>query len=928
MIDEQNNQLGIQYAQATARIARLDFPVEWPNLFETLKSLLENDHVKKDNIKVYNILTYINQIIKILGTARIGRCKPAMQSKVPLIFPLIVRIYLESFEEWTSANSIDTENLTKLQVCYLSLKVLRRIACEGYEYPQKDQSVCEFMKLTISHFELLLENHQNFNKLDIYEKFVKCYGKLYFNLVTNSPANFILIPCSTNILVSYTKLLFEKAAIVYQENADVTGDFWENTTIRGFLILKKVINFITKKSVITLKARNDKASVETSIKKMNTEFLNETLIKNLIDVCMNWYLKLRPAELENWFIDPEEWINEQMAASYEYQIRPCAENFFQDLINSFPELLVPYLLNKIENDASHLSNDLDGFLKKDAIYTTFQLSAAAVSEMVDFDRLLVQIFLPEATNNSIPRDQARIIRRRVALIINEWSTVKCSEESKALCYNFFNDLLIGEDDKVVLLTAIQSIRTMVDDWDFNKDTFEPFLISIVTHLLRKILPSVSLTETRMYVLNTLSDIIIQTKPLINKDLLVEILQIVPNLWEIAANHTSESILSNSLLRLLRNLAGSLGSYSYLTWDIALPIISVACNPSSSHFHLLNEDGYELWASLLQNYSPKEHGFDRKFIELLPYLEFGVESHTEVLTILLEIIKSYMLILTQEEIFACQSFQIIFSEISKFLLKLREDALQLILEIWEIMVLANESDYENILLTNFYKAGILSALFDCIFKEESLSAHQCGQLLQVVSRIAYVNPGALLEFLSNYQQQIPTSNENANLPLLERRIVYKDMPFEDLIRKLISIWVVCLKDVYDPKAKKIHILGISSLLRGKMIVVLTEFETIVSLWIEVLEEINETNDGDCEKYHLNDIVTEQSMSFYPLTSEQLRQHELSKNNDPVHNISLKEFIEQTLRFLEEFLGTQGYNELLSNVNINLLENLKLFLSLKK
>ena len=197
-----------------------------------------------------------------------------------------------------------------------------------------------------------------------------------------------------------------------------------------------------------------------------------------------------------------------------------------------------------------------------------------------------------------------------------------------------------------------------------------------------------------------------------------------------------------------------------------------------------------------------------------------------------------------------------------------------------------------------------------------------------SRIAYVNPGALLEFLSNYQQQIPTSNENANLPLLERRIVYKDMPFEDLIRKLISIWVVCLKDVYDPKAKKIHILGISSLLRGKMIVVLTEFETIVSLWIEVLEEINETNDGDCEKYHLNDIVTEQSMSFYPLTSEQLRQHELSKNNDPVHNISLKEFIEQTLRFLEEFLGTQGYNELLSNVNINLLENLKLFLSLKK
>lgn len=107
---------------------------------------------------------------------------------------------------------------------------------------------------------------------------------------------------------------------------------------------------------------------------------------------MEWYLRLRPTELENWFMDPEEWINEQMATSYEYQIRPCAENVFQDLMNTFSELLVPYLLKKIENDASKLSNSLDDFLRKDAIYASFQLSASAVSEMVDFDRLLIQVF--------------------------------------------------------------------------------------------------------------------------------------------------------------------------------------------------------------------------------------------------------------------------------------------------------------------------------------------------------------------------------------------------------------------------------------------------------------------------------------------------------------------------------------------------------
>ncbi|MCG8711176.1 hypothetical protein JHU04_004577, partial [Brenneria sp. 4F2] len=89
---------------------------------------------------------------------------------------------------------------------------------------------------------------------------------------------------------------------------------------------------------------------------------------------------------------------------YEYQIRACAENFFQDMINSFSELLVPYLLKKIENDAANLPNSLEGFLSKDAIYASFQLSAAAIGEMVDFDRLLVQVFLPEATSSSEPEN--------------------------------------------------------------------------------------------------------------------------------------------------------------------------------------------------------------------------------------------------------------------------------------------------------------------------------------------------------------------------------------------------------------------------------------------------------------------------------------------------------------------------------------------
>lgn len=926
LIDEQNNQLCIQNAQATAKIARLDFPVEWPTLFEELEQLLSTEHIMRDTVKVYNILMHVNQIVKILGSARIGRCRPAMQSKIPLIFNLVVRIYFDSFENWSTSSALTEDKLTRLQISYLALKVLRRIVTDGYERPQKDESVCEFMKLTVSHFDLLVSHQQNFSEFDIYEKFIKCYGKLYYTLITNSPANFILLPCSTQILISYTRLLFEQAPAVYNEKSDESGDFWEQTAIRGLLILKRVFNFINKKGAVILKARSDKVSIDGSIKRISTEFLNEQLVTNLVDTLMKWYLKLRPCDLETWFMDPEEWINEQMTTSFEHQIRPCAENFFQDLINTFPELLVPYLLNKIENEAATLSNSLEDLLTKDAIYASFQLSAPAVSDLVDFDRLLVQVFLPEATSTSASQDQLKIIQRRICLIINEWCTIKCSDDSKKLCYEFFTKLLISEEDKVLILTCVKSLRTMIDDWNFNKDTFQPFLVDTVTVLLRKLLPSMSLTETRLYILHTLSDIIIQTKPLLSNDLLIEILQMVPKLWEISTINASEAILSNALIRLLRHLVISLGPQSHLTWSIALPVVAESCKPSSEHYQLLNEDGYELWGAMLQNFSDQDKKLDQEFYQLLPFLEYGVEVHTEILPTLLEIVKSYALLLKTEEFFSCSTFSQIFSNISTYLLKLRDDSFHLVLEIWEILVLSDEADNEQLLLNNFYSTKVMKSIFNSIFKDNALSGHQRILVIQIVARIAYVSPQALMGVLSSYHQELPTLTEVQQLPATDRLSVYREMPFEEVVSKLLSIWITDFKDLYDPKNKKVHTLGISSLLRTGLMPVLSDFPVIASIWIDMMEEINESTGGDCEKYHINDLVTPQSIDFHPLTAEQLRYHNLSKNNDPAHNISLKEFISRTLEFLKQNLGPQ-YEQLMSNVDPKLLENLSLFLTIR-
>lgn len=463
---------------------------------------------------------------------------------------------------------------------------------------------------------------------------------------------------------------------------------------------------------------------------------------------------------------------------------------------------------------------------------------------------------------------------------------------------------------------------MVDDWDFNKNTFEPYLTDFVTIFLHDLLPNVSLTETRLYVLNTLTDIVIQTKPLVNKQLLIQILDVIPKFWELASTDPTESILANVLLRLLRYLALALGKYSFATWDISLTIIEVACNPSSSHFSLLFEDGLELWHALLQNYDPKENTLDERFINMSPYLQYSVENQTELLPVSLEILKSYALILPPKEFHSIPPFNSILHQISNYLLKLRDDSFSIIVEIWDLLALADGIENDASILFHFSNNLVFKSIFDAIFLEEQLSTYQMGYLFQLLARISFNDPKNILILLSDYQKGIDGAVVNSHVAAAERKLITCETPFNDVLRLFFDIWCKCYDSIYDPKLKKIHLLGISSLLKTGAPQLLMEFKIIVSFWITSMEEINETSQGDCEKYHLSDSeLNEES------TCEHIRQHELIKNNDPAHNVGLKTFISDLIDLLQRQMQNPTFDELISTLDPALIENLSLFMSIK-
>jgi hypothetical protein len=912
MIDEPNKQLAVQNAQAISRVCRFDFPQEWPTLFDDIERILQQAVQEKNNVKIHNMLIILNQVIKNLAMAKIGRTRPALQSKAPIITPILIKLYESFFNEWI--HSID---FGMMEIGYQCLKVMRRLITEVYDSPYQSQHIIEFMKTSTHHFQLLTQNYDKYAPSDILEKYIKCYSKIYYLLCRSNTTNFILFPCSKEMLFTLLKLLQDKAEVVYNNEGDGSGDVWEFLSIKTLLIFKALINFLFKRgAVLTLKSKSNKIEVENAINILSTQFFSHDLIISLTDLLIAYYIKLKPSDLESWTSEPEEWVNDEVNQNYEYQIRQCAENFFQDLMINFQDLLVPYVLGKVQNEMVNYEEvSVQNIFLKDSVFSIFELSAGSIAEQVEFNDLCERIFFPEALKNDLSEN--RILKRRVSLLINEWCglsifTPELFQKIYALLLEFLNPQN-PINDKVVMLTAIQALKTLITDWDFNKELFAPFIKPFTTHLLR-LTSQMELTESKLFLLNTISDLIYRTNPLISEAELDQLLAIVPAFWD-NSNDSNELILKNSLLRILKNLIMSLNQNSHITWEIALPLISVCCSPTSEYHTLLSEDGYELWLSILQFY-PANQSLEMNSSIIKDFTNFyfdALMNQTEILPLILEILRSYAILIPKLFVMdESRGFIIkIFGILAKYLPHMRDDALDVLISYLEILLLENYLDLSNFqkLLSIMMESRLLPAIIEIIMDDEQ-SQITVGKLLLVIARISYLEPQDLIQVFHYLYQ---SENE-----------------LRGAVFKFMIIWYARMDaNISNPRNRKIHVLGLTSLLRTGEQVFLEDLKPLVGLWINALEEIHESsNNGDCEKYHSNYLYEFRYNEDFTIqeNGEYLRFQELFKVADPVHNLVLKDYVKDTLTIVKMKIGDDNLNQLIAGLDKNLVDNFQYFMNL--
>jgi hypothetical protein len=142
-------------------------------------------------------------------------------------------------------------------------------------------------------------------------------------------------------------------------------------------------------------------------------------------------------------------------------------------------------------------------LFKDSVYTAIGLAAAVLQQHLDFDSFLSNTIVVEVQKQ---KPGFNILRRRIAILLGQWITVKVSAENRPLVYKIFQHLLDPNDscnDQVVRITAGRQLKNIVDDWEFSPEQFLPYVQTTMTQLLG-LIEQVDNMETKMALLNTIS----------------------------------------------------------------------------------------------------------------------------------------------------------------------------------------------------------------------------------------------------------------------------------------------------------------------------------------------------------------------------------------------------------------------------------------
>ncbi|KAM9587930.1 importin-11 isoform X2 [Buteo buteo] len=663
------------------------------------------------------------------------------------------------------------------------------------------------------------------------------------------------------------------------------GIVFERFIVQCMNLIKMIVkNYAYKPS----KNIEDSSPETLEAHKIKTAFFTYPTLMEICRRLVTHYFLLTKEELTMWEEDPEGFtVEESGGDSWKYSLRPCTEVLFIDIFHEYNQTLIPVLLEMVHSlQGSTNMEDTSAILIKDAVYNAVGLAAYELFDSVDFDQWFKNQLLAEL---QVSHNRYKPIRRRVIWLIGQWISVKFKSDLRPVLYEAICNLL-QDQDLVVRIETATTLKLTVDDFEFRTDQFLPYLESMFT-LLFQLLQEVTQCDTKMHVLHVLSCVIervnMQIRPYVGC-----LVQYLPLLWKQSEEH---NMLRCAILTTLIHLVQGLGAESKNLYPFLLPVIQLSTDVSQPPHVYLLEDGLELWLVTLENSPCLTPELLRIFQNMSALLDLSSEN----LKNFFKIINAYIFLSSSEflQMYAadlCRSFCELLKDITT---EGQVQVLKVVENVLKVNPVLGPQMFQPLL------PSIVRGIIDGERYPVVMSTY-----LGIMGRVLLQNA----RFFSLLLNQVACE---------------LGQELDQILGNIIEMWVDRMDNITQPERRKLSALALLSLLPSLNSVIQDKFCGIINISVEGLHDVM-TEDPETGTYkdcmlmsHFEEPkVTEDEE---PPTEQDKRKKMLALK-DPVHTVSLQQFIYEKLKAQQELLGEQGFQALMETVDTEIVAQLQEFL----
>ncbi|XXH05592.1 hypothetical protein Hte_012024 [Hypoxylon texense] len=847
-VGEGDRQLARLNALVVAKVVRIDFPSAWDSPFTDLNNFLRTT-MNGNQLDLSGALMILLRIVKELGTARLVRSQKALQTVTPELVFTLGEIYVIKTGEWVAfltngQNDIASEAadvaLLAMENSLDAIKTLRRLLVVGFDEPHKDKSVQAFWNFSQTQLGQFLSFINNdlpkmASYTDILGKHLMQFTKLHLDMAEKHPASFASLPNSLDLARAYWDLtsrfadgykdsggLRQEPSLTDGSKAKTEGPISEKLALKGLLLIRACVRMVHyPRHTIRYRSKEVVGEHQQAIDAVKTGLLKDELVLQMAQVIITRFFIFRKSDLDAWEEEPQEWEEreESQGNAWEWEVRPCAEKLFLDLLTHYKPLLLQPLLEYF-NTAQNQQGDI---IAKEAVYTAMGLAAPVVSERFDFNSMLKTTIVADAQQTG---QLCQVLRRRIAILLSQWVPIKVTKETRPLIYEIFRHFLNPDDlcnDIVVRTTAARQFKAVVDEFGFEGEQFLPYASDVLTRLLN-ILEEVDIDETKLAILETTRSLIQRMETHVSH-FSDQVMGALPHIWESAGE--LGFMMKQSVLAIMQTLVTSMRTESLRYHSTIFPLIAEAMQENTDMYLYLIDEALDLWSSIL-TWSPTPLS-----PEILSLVDTGIKELTkqnEHATQIASILGSYVL-LAPETLLENRYRGLVFGAFCSSLGSTSREQIGVATKYVEYLIrLSHElggTPGLQVVIQDMMNTGFITKMLEDI--HDAFEAHKTSGPKRKQSRVGEIT---LTDYFAVFSRIAVID------PVLFVEVLASLGPLEQVWAWLSSEWFRSLDAMAHLGQRKLSLLALTRLIEVQSMqdIILRNLQDYFSMWTSVLVQV--------------------------------------------------------------------------------------------